>query len=175
VTVERRPWFPWVSLVARLVLGGVMLVAGALKVADPETATQAVRAYDLLPSSLVSAVGWGLPFLEVAIGLLLIVGFGVRASAVAAGLFLIAFIVAVSSAWARGLSIDCGCFGAGGEVARGQTKYLQEILRDIGLLILAGWLWFSPVSKYAVIAEPNAESTPESQPESSARTGAPAS
>lgn len=147
----------WVSLVARLVLGSVMLVAGALKVTDPETAAQAVRAYELLPSSLVEPVGWGLPFLEIAIGLLLIIGFGVRASAAAAGVFMVVFIAAVSSAWARGLSIDCGCFGGGGQVAPGQTKYLQEILRDAGLLVLAGWLWFNPVSKFAVVAEPNKE------------------
>jgi len=144
----------WVSLVARLVLGCVMLVAGALKVTDPETDAQAVRAYELLPSSLVQPVGWGLPFLEIAIGLLLIIGFGVRASAAAAGVFMVVFIAAVASAWARGLSIDCGCFGGGGQVAPGQTKYLQEILRDAGLLVLAGWLWFNPVSKFAVVSEP---------------------
>ncbi|MDX2973731.1 DoxX family membrane protein [Kribbella solani] len=151
--MKRRPWFAWASLVARLALGGVMLVAGALKVTDPETAAQAVRAYELLPSSLAAPVGWGLPFLEVAIGLLLMVGFGVRASAVAAGIFMLAFIVAVASAWARGLSIDCGCFGGGGQVAPGQTKYLQEILRDIGLLALAVWLWRFPASKFAVASE----------------------
>jgi uncharacterized membrane protein YphA (DoxX/SURF4 family) len=153
--------------VARLVLGGVMLVAGALKVAAPETAAQVVRAYELVPSALVAPVGWGLPFLEIAIGLLLIVGFGARAAAVAAGVFMVVFVVAVSSAWARGLAIDCGCFGGGGQVAPGQTKYLQEILRDLGLLVLAVWLWLGPVSKYAVVSE--------SHTESSARTGATAS
>jgi hypothetical protein len=56
----------------------------------------------------------------------------------------------VSSAWVRGLAIDCGCFGGGGQVAPGQTKYLQEILRDIGLLALAGWLWFKPLSRFAL-------------------------
>jgi uncharacterized membrane protein YphA (DoxX/SURF4 family) len=150
-----RSWFPWVSTAARLVLGGVMLVAGALKVTDPATAAQAVRAYELLPEWLVTPVGWGLPFLEMAIGLLLIVGFGVRAAALAAGLFMVVFIAAVSSAWARGLSIDCGCFGGGGQVAPGQTKYLQEILRDVGLLVLAGWLWFSPQSKFALESDPH--------------------
>jgi uncharacterized membrane protein YphA (DoxX/SURF4 family) len=140
-----KPWIPWVSLVARLVLGGVMLVAGALKVTE------------LLPSALVEPVGWGLPFLEIAIGLLLIIGFGVRASAAAAGVFMIVFVAAVSSAWARGLSIDCGCFGGGGQVAPGQTKYLQEILRDLGLLVLAGWLWLKPASKFAVAPESNTE------------------
>jgi len=102
----------------------------------------------------VQPVGWGLPFLEIAIGLLMIIGFGVRASAAAAGVFMVVFIAAVASAWARGLSIDCGCFGGGGQVAPGQTKYLQEILRDAGLLVLAGWLWFNPVSKFAVVSEP---------------------
>jgi uncharacterized membrane protein YphA (DoxX/SURF4 family) len=153
--VKRQPWFPWVSLAARLVLGGVMLVAGALKVSDPEAATQAVRAYELLPDGFDSIVGLLLPFLEIAIGLLLIVGYGVRLAAVAAGVFMVVFIAAVSSAWARGLAIDCGCFGGGGQVAPGQTKYLQEILRDVGLLVLAGWLFLKPVSKFALESDPH--------------------
>jgi uncharacterized membrane protein YphA (DoxX/SURF4 family) len=132
-----------------------MLVAGALKVTDPVSATQAVRAYELLPSALDSPVGLILPFLEIAIGLLLIVGFGVRPAALAAGVFMVVFIAAVSSAWARGLAIDCGCFGGGGQVAPGQTKYLQEILRDVGLLVLACWLWFKPLSKFALESDPH--------------------
>ena len=155
-----KRWIPWISLVARLVLGGVMLVAGALKVTDPETAAQAVRAYELLPSALVEPVGWGLPFLEIAIGLLLIIGFGVRASAAAAGVFMMVFIAAVASAWARGLQIDCGCFGDGGQVAAGQTAYVTEVARDIALLLLAAWLWLNPVSKFALVAEPEPESSP---------------
>jgi len=153
--VKRRPWFGWVSLGARLVLGGVMLVAGALKVTDPETAAQAGRAYELLPSSLAAPVGWGLPFLEIAIGLLLIVGFGVRHSAAAAGVFMVVFIAAVASAWARGLAIDCGCFGGGGRVDPGQTKYREEILRDAGLLVLAIWLCVKPASRFALETDPN--------------------
>ncbi len=150
-----RAWLPWVSTAARLTLGVVMLVAGALKVADPAMAAQAVRAYELLPQALVTPVGWGLPFLEMAIGLLLIVGFGTRPAGAAAGVFMVVFIAAVSSAWARGLSIDCGCFGGGGEVAAGQTRYLQEILRDTGLLVLAGWLVVRPLSKFALEFDPH--------------------
>lgn len=150
-----KPWWPWVSLAARLVLGGVMLVAGALKVSDPETAAQAVRAYEILPPGLADPVGWGLPFLEIAIGLLLILGFGVRHTAAAAGVFMVVFIAAVASAWARGLAIDCGCFGGGGRVDPGQTKYLQEILRDAGLLLLAIWLCLRPASKFALETDPN--------------------
>ena len=143
----------WVSLAARLLLGGVMLVAGALKVTDPEAATQAVRAYELLPQGFDGVVGLLLPFLEIGIGLLLIIGFGVRAAAVAAGVFMVLFIAAVSSAWVRGLAIDCGCFGGGGQVAPGDTKYLQEILRDVGLLVVAGWLFVNPRSRFALESE----------------------
>ncbi|WP_344802151.1 MauE/DoxX family redox-associated membrane protein [Microlunatus ginsengisoli] len=141
---------PWISTVLRLVLGGVLLVAGGLKVIDPQTSVQAVRAYQLLPDGLARIVGWGLPFAEIALGLLLIVGLFTRVAAIAAGVLMVVFIVAVTSAAARGLSIDCGCFGGGGQVAPGQTAYAAEILRDVGLLLSAVWLAWRPESRYAI-------------------------
>jgi hypothetical protein len=56
----------------------------------------------------------------------------------------------VAQSWARGLTIDCGCFGGGGQVAAGQTQYPQEILRDIGFGVLAVWLAVRPRSLFAV-------------------------
>ncbi len=156
--MTRRELVPAVSTVARLVLGAVLVVAGALKIADPVAAARAVAAYELLPGSLESPVGWALPFLEVALGLLLIVGFGTRIAAAVGGVLMVVFIAAVGSAWARGLSIDCGCFGGGGQVAPGQTQYLQEILRDVGLALLAGWLVRFPRSRFALDADPRAVS-----------------
>jgi hypothetical protein len=50
----------------------------------------------------------------------------------------------VTQAWARGLSIDCGCFGGGGAAPQGETAYGRELLRDAGLLLLAGWLVVRP-------------------------------
>ena len=63
-----------VGLAARLLLGGVMLVAGALKVAKPEVSARAVQAYQLLPFDLATYIGYGLPILEVVLGALLIAG-----------------------------------------------------------------------------------------------------
>ena len=137
----------WASTAARLVLGGVFLVAGGLKVIDPQSSVAAVRAYRLLPSSLVTIVGWGLPFAEIALGVLLLAGVATRLVAVASAVFLLVFIAAVASAAARGLSIDCGCFGGGGDVAPGQTAYGTEIVRDVGLLLLAVWLVWHPRSR----------------------------
>ncbi len=137
----------WVSTAARLVLGGVFLVAGGLKVIDPQSSVAAVRAYRLLPSSLLTIVGWGLPFAEIALGVLLLAGIATRLVAVASAVLLLVFIAAVTSAAARGLSIDCGCFGGGGDVAPGQTAYATEIVRDVGLLLLAVWLVWQPRSR----------------------------
>jgi uncharacterized membrane protein YphA (DoxX/SURF4 family) len=141
---------PWISTGARLVLGGVFLVAGALKVIDPQSSVAAVRAYELLPASMETIVGWGLPFAEIALGVLLLAGIATRAVAAATAILLLVFIFAVASAWARGLSIDCGCFGGGGQVAPGQAAYGTELVRDVGLLLLASWLVWQPRSRFAL-------------------------
>ena len=52
-------WLPLVSTVARLVLGAVLLVAGGIKIADPEASVQAVSAYELLPRALETPVEIG--------------------------------------------------------------------------------------------------------------------
>jgi uncharacterized membrane protein YphA (DoxX/SURF4 family) len=141
---------PWVSTAARVVLGAVFVVAGALKVIDPQSSAATVRAYRLLPTSVATIVGWGLPFAEVALGLLLLAGVATRLVAAAAAVLLMVFIAAVASAAIRGLSIDCGCFGGGGDVAPGQTAYGIEIVRDVGLLLLALWLVWQPRSRFAL-------------------------
>jgi hypothetical protein len=60
------------------------------------------------------------------------------------------FIIAIAQAWARGLNIDCGCFGGGGAIDPSQTRYLQEILRDAGLLAMALFLIRYPATKFSV-------------------------
>ncbi len=149
---------PWIGLFARLILGGVLFVAGYLKVSAPDKSQMAVRAYEMLPISVANALGLVLPFAEVAIGALLILGSLTRAMAALGGFTMVIFIIAISQAWARGLNIDCGCFGGGGAVEPGQTKYLQEILRDAGLAFLAAYLIRYPVTKFSVDKKP-ADST----------------
>ena len=83
-------------------------------------------------------------------GLLLVAGLFTRQVAVAATLLFVVFTLAVISAAARGLSIDCGCFGGGGQVAPGETAYGWEIVRDLGLLALCGWLVRHPRSRFAL-------------------------
>lgn len=140
-----------VGLVARLVVGGVWLVAGFKKLPDPAENVRAVRAYRLLPESLVPVVGHGLPILEILLGVCLVLGLLTRVAALVSGLLLLAFIVGISSAWARGLQIECGCFGGGaGPSVNATAKYPWDIARDVGLLALSAWLVWRPRTPYAV-------------------------
>jgi len=119
------------TVAARVGLAIVWTWAGLAKMADPDAAARAVRAYDLAPEGLVKPIAWGLPFVEVALAVLLLLGLATRAAAwVSTGLFL-AFVVMISSAWARGLSIDCGCFGVG------EALSARTLARDGALLAAA--------------------------------------
>jgi uncharacterized membrane protein YphA (DoxX/SURF4 family) len=141
---------PWIGLLVRLGLGGVLLYAGYLKAFTPDKSMMAVRAYELLPIWLANAFGIILPWLEMGAGLLLIVGIAVRYAAIFGAVLMVAFIIAIAQAWARGLSIDCGCFGDGGAVDPSETKYLESILRDIGFALLGFYLIRYPVTKFAL-------------------------
>ena len=141
---------PWLTLLARLILGAVLLVAGALKVPNLPKSAMAVRAYEMLPIPMANFLGYTLPWIEIGLGLLLIVGVTVKISGALGGLTMLAFIIAIAQAWARGLSIDCGCFGGGGAVDPEDTKYLSEIIRDIGLLALGIYLYYFPKGKFGL-------------------------
>ena len=146
---------PWITLIFRLTLGGVLLAAGGLKVSKPTESANATAAFKILPTELAHLVGYALPWVEVAVGLLLIVGIMVRYSAVFSGLLMIAFAAAIASVWARGMLIDCGCFGGGGEIdpslkAQVHRTYLTEIIRDVGLALMGLYLYLFPYGKFSV-------------------------
>lgn len=125
----------WVGLVARLVLGVVLVVSGYLKVGSLESSAEAVRAFKILPYDLANLVGYVLPVLELAIGALLVLGLFTRIAGIAGALLMVAFLIGIVSVWVRGISIDCGCFGGGGVVAPEDTNYLWDVVRDVGLLL----------------------------------------
>ena len=139
-----------IGLLARLILGVVLIWAGAVKVTRPALSAQAVRAFQILPYDFAGYVGYALPVVEILVGMILVAGLLTRAAAVVSGLLMLAFMIGIASAWARGLSIDCGCFGGGGAVAASETRYLFDILRDAGLVACALWLVVRPRTAYSL-------------------------
>ena len=157
---------PWVSTACRLVLAGVWIVAGASKVGDLAESGRAVAAYRVMPYDLATFIGAVLPFLEIALGLLLLLGLATRLVAILSAGLLIVFIAGIISAWARGLRIDCGCFGGGGDLTGDeQPAYTSETIRDIALVLVAGFLALFPRSRWSVdarLSNPHLDGGPES-------------
>ncbi len=140
----------WAGLLARLVTGGVWIVAGALKITDPAASINAVRAYQLLPSSVAETVGLTLPAVEIVVGLALVLGVLTRGAGAVSALLFVAFIVGIASVWARGIEIDCGCFGGGGAKEDAASSYPWEIARDVALLAASAYVALLPRTRLAL-------------------------
>lgn len=141
----------WISLLVRIGLAAVFIVAGALKVPDLAASGRAVVAYELMPTGVAMTVGAIQPFFELVLGALLLLGFATRLAAWIGAATMVLFISGIASAWARGLNIDCGCFSKGGQLGPGEVpNYLPEILRDVGFLTMAIFLIIYPVSRISI-------------------------
>jgi hypothetical protein len=95
----------------RWVCALLLLGAGTVKLFSMRQMESLVRAYDLLPQSMVPYASGGLPILEIVAGALL----AAKASPgreLAAGLFLL-FSIAITANLLRGRKhLKCGCFGS---------------------------------------------------------------
>jgi len=123
--------------VCRLVLGGVFIYAGFSKGYPVEHRHQfeiTLSTYQLLPVWAVIAVAAVLPWLEMALGALLLVGWKLRYVASFAALLLGAFIAAMGITYARGIQADCGCFGFGEPISA------MTLARDSALFLMAVFL-----------------------------------
>ena len=146
----RRARSAWVGLLARLVVGGVWIWAGLLKLPHPEASVTAVRAYQLLlarrwPRASAACCRCS----RSSSGRAWCVGLLARARGVVSALLQLAFIIGIASVWSRGISINCGCFGDGGPDPDAFSKYPWEIARDTGLLLLSllvVWLRRTPLA-----------------------------
>lgn len=115
-------------LAVRLILAGLFVYAGVVKMLRPDLFFADILSYQLLPVWAALVVAYLLAPLEVLVGLGLLWK-PTRGAAVLLGVAMMTvFIVAIMSAWARGLDISCGCFGGNSEAA---ASYPWLIFRDL--------------------------------------------
>ena len=135
-----------IVLMLRLLLGAVFVYAAYTKLRQSWLLFAiSIDSYQLLPEWAVFAVARTLPWLELALGVLLVAGVWLRAlSKVAAGILAAFFAVMVVS-YIRGVGIDCGCFGAG------EALSVKTLIRDgallAGALVLVALAWKAPDSR----------------------------
>jgi putative oxidoreductase len=125
-----------VNIIVRLIVGGVFVYAGAVKIYDPATFATDVSNYRVLPHETVNLFAITLPWVEVAAGLLLVLGIWVRASALVVTLLTLIFLAAILQAIMRGLDIRCGCFGT----VEARKVGTVTLAQDVALLAMGMWL-----------------------------------
>jgi uncharacterized membrane protein YphA (DoxX/SURF4 family) len=122
----------------RLAVGGVLIVAGALKLRAPEAFATEIANYQLFPA-VAPYLAATLPIAEIVIGLAVLAAPRAwrRAGALAALASFAAFAVAVGSAYFRHINIDCGCFGTGGGPIDALTLTRNVALMTAAALLIA--------------------------------------
>ncbi|HUT07671.1 MAG TPA: MauE/DoxX family redox-associated membrane protein [Candidatus Latescibacteria bacterium] len=126
-------------VVFRLILGGLFVYAGVVKVLDPLDFAQNIRNYRLVGQSLSFIVAVVLPWLEILAGVALAAGIWKRASALIISGLLVFFILLTLVTIARGLDVECGCFGA-----LSRRSGFGVVLEDLGMLFMGLCLLFAP-------------------------------
>ncbi len=100
-------------LILRVLLGGLLLVAGALKVGHPAELAATIASFRLLPAGIVGPLALALPYAELLLGAYLVAGLFTRNVATIAAVQFLCYAAAVGSAVARHIPANCGCFGPG--------------------------------------------------------------
>lgn len=107
-----------VSFVIRILMGGIFLIAGLAKIADPVRFMLTLREFDLFPRVIIPFLAVYLPWLELLLGLSLVLGLLYRTSALILAFLNFLFMLAILSVISRGIVVDCGCFGLLGDALK---------------------------------------------------------
>ncbi len=139
-----RIMIPAIQWGLRLVLGGVFVYAGVVKIYDPAGFLADIESYRLLPYFAAVATALYLPWLEVVAGAALWIRRAYRGSLAILLVLTFLFGVFITSAWIRGLDISCGCFGV---TDTSEANYPWLLTRDVLILLgLACLVWFEQVT-----------------------------
>lgn len=99
-------------MVFRLILGGVFIWAGIIKITNPLGFAQDIANYQVLPQSLSFFLALFLPWIEVICGVFIITGLFLRSSSFFLSCILAGFLVLIIVTLIRGIDVECGCFGS---------------------------------------------------------------
>ncbi|PYJ16172.1 MAG: DoxX family protein [Verrucomicrobia bacterium] len=132
------PQFVW--RIADVIVGGVFIYAGAIKVLDPIRFANDIENYKILPWTIGVGLAFYLPWLEIFCGLALILRRLYLGGLTILTALISAFLVATIAAKIRGLDITCGCFG---HVSQ-RWNFSAHLALDLPLLAALILLLFRP-------------------------------
>jgi uncharacterized membrane protein YphA (DoxX/SURF4 family) len=131
---------PVVSLVLRVLIGGLFVYAGLNKAFHPNGFARDIENYRILPHAVAVALSLYLPYLEILCGLAIVFRKLYYGALSLVALMMVVFTGALIAAWAQGLNISCGCFGT----QSGKPNYPLTLLRDVAIFAGVGvLLWWA--------------------------------
>ena len=122
----------------RLILAGVFIYSGYVKVQEPLQFAVAISGYKLVPEHLIFPLAKFLPWAEIVLGLAILIGWKIRYFSAATAALLLFFIAVLAITVSRGIEANCGCFGLDERISP------LTILRDSLFLIPALYLVLEP-------------------------------
>jgi putative oxidoreductase len=125
--------------IVALIIGGIFIYAGVMKISDPAGFANDIDNYKILPWPLTVRLAFYLPWLEILCGLAVILGLMYRGGLLILTALISIFIAASVIAKARGLDITCGCFGH----ASKNWSFSTHLALDFAILIALSALWIS--------------------------------
>ena len=122
-----------IELLFRIIVGGIFIYAGILKINDLQSFELSIRNYQILNDPWVALIAITLPPLEIIIGTAILIRFLYHGALFIASLTLIIFIASLVSLLARNIDINCGCLGL-------NTSVQIQILIDISIVLICIFL-----------------------------------
>lgn len=127
-----------VYLFFRLIIAGVFIWAGSIKLADPKSFGQIISQYRIVPEYLLPVIAIGLPLIEVLAGLGL--AFDKRYCLTLITTMLLMFVAILWFGILRSLDIDCGCFSSSEQNYHDGLR--TAFKRDLLLISMSAFLYF---------------------------------
>jgi len=132
-----RPQFLW--RIVDVIVAGIFIYAGVLKMVDPVQFANDIDNYKILPWPISVALAFYLPWLEIFCGLALIVRYFYRGALSILMALILVFTLATTAAKVRGLDITCGCFGHASQ----HWSFPAHLMTNLAIIAALVVLWVS--------------------------------
>jgi putative oxidoreductase len=132
--------------IVRVLLGGLLIAAGVLKVGHSAELASNIAGFRILPPDVVGPIAVALPYVELLLGAYLIAGLFTRTiAAIVAAQFLL-YAAAIGSAVVRHIPANCGCFGPNDSA----TADWPHVAFDVLLAAAAAFVAYGAPGAFAV-------------------------
>lgn len=147
--MQPTPMKPKLTIAVKIILTGIFVFSGAMKLVDMESFQASVASFKVFPAFAIYPIAATVPPLEILAGLLLWSRMSGAAAMTLTGLCS-GFAALYTAALILGISPDCGCFGDNPLLKVTPTGGL---VRGLLLACLAGFVWEQTLPKGTNIPE----------------------